>query len=387
MAIDLDFNLAPKDAIDYLNGKGFELSYNYDELVGEIQHKVFTVAKVTRLDLLQDIHSSLVAAQKSGIRFDDWLKDIKPNLQKKGWWGEKEIIDKRTGEVRTVRIGSRRLKHIFRTNMRVAHSVQRYKKMRALTNAVYWRYVSALKPTTRDDHSRLHGVTLHRDNPFWNINYPPNDHGCLCKVRAYTEKELKRRKISIEEKAPDSIAHPDWAHDVGAGSKISGISKLELDNSLQVIRPNTALDELTDAQLKSRFYQQLNIEEGGLYIDKVGDPMWVSEELFTAAIGHSKLKKRNRHLYIDELAKTISDPDEIFLELQTLDKGGSRIVKRMFRYFQNEKGKTQAFVSTFKYEKDKTIGITAHVIDKQTSVDKSRRERLIYRKDSEVTGD
>ena len=381
MDVNFDFTLAPKDAMQYLDGKGYQLSYNYDELVGEIQHKVFTVAKVTRLDLLQDIHSSLVAAQKGGVRFDDWMKDLKPKLQEKGWWGEKEIIDVRTGEVRTVRIGSRRLKHIFKTNMRVAHSVQRYKKMRALTNAVYWRYISALKPTTRDDHGRLHGTILHRDDTFWQSHYPPNDHGCLCKVRAYSEKEITARGMTIDKQAPKAIAHPDWAHDVGAGSRVGALTKLDVGKGLTTVKPNTALSKLTDEQLKARFYKTLGSKENGLVIDKVGDPMWLSDDLFTSASGHSKLTKRNRHLYLDELALAVSDPDEIYLEAQTLKSGDSRIVKKMLRYFEDDKGKPKAFMAVFEYGKDKTQGVSIYVAEGASTVDKKRIDRLVYQKE------
>lgn len=377
MAVNFDFTLAPKDAIKYLEDKGYQLSYNYDELVGEIHHRVFTVAKVTRLDLLQDIHSSLFAAQKSGVRFEDWLENIKPNLQKKGWWGEKEIIDKRTGEVRTVRIGSRRLKHIFRTNMRVAHSVQRYKKMRALTKAVYWRYISALKPTTRDDHSRLHGTTLHRDDPFWHTNYPPNDHGCLCKVRAYTEKELTARKITIDPQAPKDIAHPDWAYDVGAGSRVSALNKMELGKGLKTIKRNKALDKLTSEALTARFYQKAGSNDQGFLIDKVGDPIWLGKDV----VRHVSSKRQR--VYLDELASTIAEPDEMFVRAESLANGDTQIVKTLLRYVADQQGKPQAVSAAFTYAKDKTLVIGLDVVSGDEVIEQQRTGKLIYQREAE----
>ena len=377
MAVDVDFTFTPKETIKYLNDKGYQLSYHYDELVGEIHHRVFTVAKVTRLDLLQDIHASLVAAQKNGVRFNDWMDNIKPNLQQKGWWGEKAIIDKRTGEVRTVRIGSRRLKHIFRTNMRVAHSVQRYKKMRALTHAVYWRYVSALKPTTRDDHSRLHGTTLHRDDPFWTSHYPPNDHGCLCKVRAYTKKELTARKITIDPQAPKAIAHPDWAYDIGAGSRVGALNKMELGKGLKTIKHNKALDTLTSAALTTRFYQQAGSNDQGFLIDKVGDPIWLGQDV----VRHVSSKRQR--VYLDELASTIAEPDEIIIRTETLENDKTHMVKTLLRYGKNSQGKPQAVSAAFTYAKDKTLIIGLDVISGDEAIAQQRTGKVIYQRESE----
>ena len=386
MAVNFDFNLAPKAAYDYLDAKGYKLSYHYDELAQQAHHASFTAAKVTRLDLLQDLHQSLLAAQTAGTPFKQWLNDLKPTLTAKGWWGEQDIIDPKTGTAQTVHIGGRRLKHIFNTNMRTSYNVARYHKQRRLVKAQYWRYTSLVLPTSRDSHTAMHGTVLHRDNPFWQTNYPPNGHGCKCKVRAYSKGQLQTRNMTITAATPDNIAHPDWAYDVGAGSRVGRISKLKLDNSLALIKPNPALDALSDAQLKTRFYQQLNINKGDLYIDKVGDPMWVGDELFTSASGHSKLKKRDRHLYMDELAKTISDPDEIYLEVEQLDEKRSRIVKKMFRYFTSEDGKQKALMALFEYQQDKTIGVSVHVIDNQGGVEKRRIQRLVYQKVSEAVG-
>ena len=102
--------------------------------------------------------------------------------------------------------------------------------------------------------------------------------------------------------------------------------------------------------------------------------------LFTSSKGVSKVKKRQRHLYIDELAKTIASPDEIYLELEQLPEGKTRLVKKMFRYFQGIKGGKKASVAMFEYLKDKTQGITTYVIDGEKTINKKRMEKLIYQK-------
>ena len=377
--VAFSFKQTPNAAKAYLNNKGFKLTFNYDEMIGKAHHKSFTVAKVTRVDLLNDIFTSLNQAMQTGETFKDWQARIKPTLQKKGWYGHKEAIDPKTGEIKDIYIGSRRLRTIFNTNMRVAYSVARYEQMQALTTATYWRYTSMLLPNTRDSHRAIHGTVLPKDDAFWNTNYPPNAWNCKCKVRAYSKAQLKKRGMSIQPKAPQSVASKDWSHDVGAGSKVGALSKMNLGTGLSMIAPNQALDNLSDSELKDRFYKTLSIQQGDVYIDKIGDPMMIDDGLFTKfKDGTSKIRKNDRHLYVDELAKTIADPDEIYLEVESRT-GKSQLVKKMFRYFTNKNGDNKAFMALFTYEKDKTIGTSIYVV-KPEIVAKKRVEKLIYKK-------
>lgn len=210
-----NFRLAPKEAISYLERKGFKQSFHYSEIMHEAHHRSFTVAKIMRDDLLKDIHTSLVQAKKDGIKFKEWKKSIKPTLKSYGWYGETEVFDPRTGEFKTIFVGSRRLRTIFGTNMRVSHAVARHKKMRSLPFSKYWMYVSMLLATTRDEHALKHQTVLHRDHPWWQTNYPPNDWNCYCKVRAYTKKVLDRRGIKVSDEDHENIASSDWAYNVG----------------------------------------------------------------------------------------------------------------------------------------------------------------------------
>ena len=379
-SIKFSFNLEPTQAIDYLKNKGFKLTFDYDEMLGEAHHKAFTVAKVTRHDVLTDIFNSLQQAQKSGQRFEQWRDELKPDLQKKGWWGKKELTDPKTGEIKEVYIGSRRLRTIFNTNMRVAFNVQRYRQMMKLTQSVYWYYNAMMLPNTRDNHAAMNGTLLHRTNSFWNTNYPPNGWNCKCKVRAYSKQQAEKRGIKITKGTPKSIADKDWSHDIGAGSRVAKLTKMKLGSGLSAILPNLALAKLTAPQLKERFYNTLGIKQGKQFIDKTGDPMSIGDELFTnSATGASKITKQDRHLYIDELAKTISDPDEIFLEYENRT-GKGLLVKKMFRYFKDQNGENKAFMALFTYQQDKTIGTSIYVV-KPAVIDKKRVEKLIYQKE------
>lgn len=383
--VKFPFNLVPKKAIEYLRNKGFKLSFNYDELQKEAHHKAFTVAKITRLDLLHDVFGALTQAQKSGATFNDFKKDIIPTLQKKGWWGHQEIMNPTTGEVKEVQIGEHRLRNIFRTNMRVAQAQARYQEQMKLPNSKILLYVSALLETTRAEHEVLHNTALPREDAFWNTNYPPNGWGCVCKVRAVSEKWLQKRGLKVATTTPQSVASKDWNYNVGKDTNPAKLSKLNLDSSLSSLPSVKSIKQqeyanLTELQLQEKFYTTLGVKKGETFIDKVNDPMVIDDTLFTAASGHSKIKKQDRHLYLDEISKTIKDPDEMYL-LYNETKG--TLEKKMFRYYKGEGGGKRALQVIFEYQKDKTQGVTAYFIKDTKQVENRRYEKLIYQKGQE----
>lgn len=385
--VKFSFQEAPDEIVDYLKNKGLKLSFDYNELKKEAHDKAFTVAKVTRMDLLNDIHSSLVSAFKSGENFESWKNNIIPTLQKKGWWGEQEIVNPITGEVKKVTIDSRRLKTIYSTNMRVSYQKYRYKQMMELPLSTYWMYRSALLETTRTSHRLLHGTVLSRDHIFWSKNYPPNDWNCKCTVTAHSKRELEKMGIfnKVVTGDIDNFAGPDWDYNVGINTNIAGIKKLDLDESLKDLplvssAKNEALKDMTENELKERFYKTLGIIAGNLFIDKTNDPLIVDDNLFKTANGYPKIKKQDRHLYLDEIAQTISEPDEIYLYLNEDKK---TLEKKMFRYFRGDGGGKRAIQVIFEYLKDKTIGITAYFIKDTKQVENRRYEKLIYKKGQE----
>lgn len=378
--VKFDFNLVPKEAIKYLQNKGYKLSFDYSELQKEAHDKAFTVAKITRLDLLHDMFNSIEDGMKKGIGFKEWQKEIKPTLQKKGWWGEQDITNPKTGEVKTINIGATRLRNIYKTNMRVSYAKARYQEQMKLPLSKYFQYVSALLENTRDEHEALHNTVLPREDIFWDTHYPPNGWGCVCKIRAVSKKWIEKKGLKISKEAPASVASKDWNYNVGKTPKLGTLSKVNLDQSLQKLQnsnKNKAYENLSDTELLETFYKKLGISAGATFIDKVGDPMTIDEHLFTSASGHSKLKKQDRHLYLDEIATTIASPDEIYLEW---DNKANRLVKKMFKYINNNNKKNASLV-IFEYLKDKTQGVSAYHITSDSQIEKRRVEKLIYKKE------
>lgn len=71
--INFVLDLPPKKAIEWLKTKKVTAE-NYRNLTESEIAKVYTIAKMTDLDMLQDIKSSLIAAAEQGKPFAAWKK-------------------------------------------------------------------------------------------------------------------------------------------------------------------------------------------------------------------------------------------------------------------------------------------------------------------------
>lgn len=250
----------PTAVYEYLKSKKPQAHFDYDEIVHDAHKKAFTIAKMTNLDLLKDMQSSLTKAFKDGIGFDEWKNSVKPMLAKKGWLGNIKVKDPKTGEEKEIYVGNRRLRNIFNTNMRTAYAKARYEsQMQSLGE--YFRYTAVLDSRTREAHRKLHGKTLPKTDKFWDINYPPNGWGCRCKVQVLTEAECVARGIVplTDGSFLPQAAEKDFRYNPGKVDKTDEILK---------DKQNKALDAITSTLAKKNLKQTLeNFEhERDIYV-------------------------------------------------------------------------------------------------------------------------
>lgn len=341
--VKFDFNLPPKESVKYLEQKGYEITFNYDELLHEAHHKAFTVAKITTLDLLKDVHSSLVKAQAEGIPFETWKKNIKDTLISYGWYGKIEVIDPKTGEIKNINVNSHRLRTVFNTNMRTSYQVGRYKKMMSLEKEVYWRYVAILDSRVRPSHASLHGMVRHRDDPFWEKNYPPNGWGCRCKVQAYSEKQIKKQGWNIkspEDKLPSVYKGPDkdWNYNVGAGATkhLENLLKNKESDFKQFVVGNSDLNSLTKNK-EIETYAIMNNLAKKINLGRI--PVEFSKETISII---EDLKKKYEQIEFDEITTFSQSTKKIITPFQHIveNKNGNsykmlQINTAAISYFKN----------------------------------------------------
>lgn len=200
------FNSPPEDAIAYLKSKGFKIGWDWHETLDEAHSRAFTVAKVARIDLLQDIRKSLITALEQGQNLEQWKAAITPTLQQKGWWGKQTVINP-VGIEQTVQLGSpRRLKTIFDTNVHKSLAAGRYKALMATVDTrPLWEWVHISITNPRKTHLARNGETRRYDDPFWQYAYPPTEWGCKCKIRARRASDAEALDLNVVETKPEDI--------------------------------------------------------------------------------------------------------------------------------------------------------------------------------------
>ena len=228
VSLSFAMGLEPKDAVAYFESKGFKITWDWKEMNQAAHAQAFTIAKMTNLSMLQDVHACLAKCLKEGKTEKWFVKQMEPYLRERGWWGKKKMIDPRTGEERTVRLGSpARLKLIYRQNMQTAYMAGRYKQMLANADArPWWQYLAVLDGKTRPSHKILSGRTFRYDDPFWSSHWPPNGFNCRCRVRALSDFRLEREKVTPESgvgnMVTEEVAVPDAATGQVERRKVTG---------------------------------------------------------------------------------------------------------------------------------------------------------------------
>lgn len=200
-SLSVAFNLPPEAAVEYFNSRGMRVASDWKQVAAAVKSGGFSVAAVTRADVLADIHGSLrKAALEGGQTYEAWLKTVRPMLAQKGWLG-RYPHDPETGEiVRGKGLTPWRLETVFRTNLQTAYMSGRYKSQ--LENADRrgnWQYVSILDNRTRPAHRALNNRVFRYDDPVWEAFYPPLGYNCRCRVRALSDDELETGNLDLSQ--------------------------------------------------------------------------------------------------------------------------------------------------------------------------------------------
>lgn len=176
------FQLPPDEAIKYLESKGYRLTWNWWEMQREAHAKAFTVAKLARLDILQDIRNAVEKALKEGQTEAWFRKELEDTLRKAG--------------------SKRRLQTIYRTNLQTAYMAGRQRQFDAeQARAPFVQYLAVRDSRTRPAHAALHGRAFRLDDPAWSVVSPPNGFSCRCRARNLSQRELDARGLTVENDA------------------------------------------------------------------------------------------------------------------------------------------------------------------------------------------
>lgn len=184
----------------------------WSEMIHEQHAAAFTVAKVAKLDLLVAIQKSLDKVIREGGTFEQWKADILPELQRQGWWG---VVQDRavTGTDDPIIVNDRRLRNIYRTNIRMSMAAGRWARFLDQQDIFpYIRYRSDHpRRHPRADHLSWHGLILPVGHPWWQTHFPPNGWGCNCKPEQVSDYTLRAKgwKVGpVPDAGPDKPFYP-----------------------------------------------------------------------------------------------------------------------------------------------------------------------------------
>lgn len=180
----------PKEALEYLRAKGYQIGWDYRDVWKEEHVRAFTVAKAMTQDLLIDIRKAVDTALADGKTFKQFKDELEPLLGKRGWLGKVLMEDGSIVELGT----PRRLKIIYDTNLRVARTAGQWERIQNTKEAMpYLQYGLGPSKEHRLQHVDWDGLILPADHPFWDTHMPPNGWGCKCRVRQLTERQASQR--------------------------------------------------------------------------------------------------------------------------------------------------------------------------------------------------
>ncbi|MFN3858413.1 MAG: PBECR2 nuclease fold domain-containing protein [Caulobacter sp.] len=407
------------EAIDYLQRKsvGGRFVFNWRDAWQEEHLHAQLIAKVTEREILEDVHGGLLKGAREGWSRQQFIDQLTPILQARGWWGRKRMTDPVTGAQVLAQLGSpRRLNTIYNVNMRMAHSAGRWERLqRNKADRPFLRYRHTPQPNPREQHQAWDGITLPVDHVFWTTHWCPNGWHCKCwtqslrRAEAVTsEDELKRlgvyRTRTWRDKRTGRVVETPEGVDPGFGYNVgmARMSALAPPAAPEPIRPYVqgerqpaALPELPEPRpppqgmelmpdlpatvdaVWEAFSAALGMGEGEVFLDRAQLPVVISRRMFEAhdASGASdggKAALAGRARYAGLFAATLKDPDEIWHSMQTRQDGSSQLVRYYVAGWDSGDGRVWFLVSY--HERDGVWwGTTAYGPGKRRSADNQRR--------------
>ena len=184
----------PQDAVAAFEARGdLAPSFRWQDIWQDEHTRAFAVAGVQRLDVLNVLREALAPVVSQGQSLADFAKAVRPALQRAGYWGDVEVQDPATGQVRTTRFDEQRLRLIYDTNLRQSlaagrwAAIERNKKRQPLV-----MYRTMRDERVRASHKPWNGVVLPVDHPWWNTHFPPCGWRCRCTAFALSQRDVDR---------------------------------------------------------------------------------------------------------------------------------------------------------------------------------------------------
>lgn len=188
-----NFDQEFREALAALRTKTAVPTTTWRQASGAIQNRAFTVAGMTRAEMLQSVLNSLERALDDGLSFSEWNKLVEADMTSMGW--------SESGWRRNL---------IYRQNTDWAFAAGRHEQQSELIasnpDQTWFRiYKHGGSANPRPHHLALNNLVLTASDPAWGSIMPPNGFNCSCVTYLLTESDVRAsglRPASLTDTAP-----------------------------------------------------------------------------------------------------------------------------------------------------------------------------------------
>lgn len=416
-----------QEAIDFFKQKIKLPTSGWTDIWQEQHSHAFVVAGAAHDALVEDLYNAIVKAKWSGGGYDEFAQNFQDIASKHGWayngtpgWRSKIIYD---------------------TNINQSYNAGRWQQMQAVKHLrPYVEYDHTSIEHPRLEHKAWDGLILSIDDPWLDTHSPQNGWGCKCRLHSLSAYEAAQKwtlkglsgpdqapPIEMVEKVvgangsnPRTVwvakgIDPGFAYNPGKAYLEpltvpplqgydavlkqrdkpwpTGFTPPSIPNPTTV-SPNILLPANTAPEVAVQDFLDVfgaSMEQGAAFTDAAGSTLAVTKALFQDGKGDFKwlasAKKVERLQYINLLAMTLIEPDEIWW-VWVKDHGENgrwRLKRRYLRAFEID-GSLEYGVSVFEWGSSGWTGSTAFMTNQPSEelrreyFDKQRNGRLVYQK-------
>lgn len=146
------------------------------ELADQYEADALLIVKGASDAAEQALGRTILRITEQGLHVRDGARELRKTMVRQGFARD----DRLAGQLR-----AHRLEALFRTQTQLAYAAGRHiEESDAFTQEFLWgyKYVTVGDERVRPSHAALDGVTLPKDDPFWQTNTPPNGWNCRCQL-------------------------------------------------------------------------------------------------------------------------------------------------------------------------------------------------------------
>jgi SPP1 gp7 family putative phage head morphogenesis protein len=196
-------NLPFEEAIAFFKQKVPLPTSAWDEIVNEAQDWAFTVAGLTKAEMLNDLYQAIEQSLEEGTTLEEFTRKFDETAARNGW----EPPPGKEGLW-----GGWRMQLIYMQNLQSAYAAGRLQQMRdpdVARSRPYWLWRHRDSRNPRPAHLALDGKVFRGDSVFWQVGYPPCGYGCRCGVYALTDEDVQRRGLRVEDAPTERVTLRD----------------------------------------------------------------------------------------------------------------------------------------------------------------------------------